>query len=327
MVDLQENELDDSMNYKQLLFGPATYIPGVYRLFSKTGGTDSARYCYAVWLRHLVLAHEAGLLCRVPEAVAEIGPGDSLGTGLAALISGVDIYHALDVVPFSDGSRNLQIFDDLVSLFQARQDIPEKSEFPRFEPDLRSYRFPSNILSNEKLAAALDNGRLQAIRNSLVCIVEKRGNAQHISYDVPWNDPGVLTEASVDMIYSQAVLEHIDDLELTYRSLGRWLKPGGLMSHQVDFTSHRIADKWNGHWAFSKLVWKLVRGNRPYLLNRQPYSTHAKLLKECGFEVVMESKLEDFSGIKRSELAPEFEGISNEDLVTKDAFFQALKKS
>lgn len=64
----------------------ATFVPGAVRLFHRgTGGTCSARYCYAVWLRHLVLAAEHGLLDRPPRRVVEIGPGDSLGTGIAAI--------------------------------------------------------------------------------------------------------------------------------------------------------------------------------------------------------------------------------------------------
>jgi len=83
------------MKLKQLIFGMATFVPGIYQLRAKgTGGTDSARYCYSVWLRHLVMAKRNGLN-PYPRIVAELGPGDSLGIGLAALISGCDKYFAL----------------------------------------------------------------------------------------------------------------------------------------------------------------------------------------------------------------------------------------
>ena len=45
----------------QLFFGIATFIPGVYNLRSKkngSGGSYSARYCYSVYLRHMVMAHQ-----------------------------------------------------------------------------------------------------------------------------------------------------------------------------------------------------------------------------------------------------------------------------
>src|SRR3977135_940863 len=40
--------------------------------------TQSARYCYSVWLRHLVNAWQQGLHT-LPEVVVELGPGSSQG--------------------------------------------------------------------------------------------------------------------------------------------------------------------------------------------------------------------------------------------------------
>jgi hypothetical protein len=98
------------------------------------------------------------------------------------------------------------------------------------------------------------------------------------------------------------------------------------MSHDIDFTSHGIADKWNGHWALSSLIWKLVMGNRPYLLNRQPYSAHLQMLRCYGFDIVQEIKVTDIKGVGRPALAPEFKGMTDDDLVTVSAFVQAVKK-
>jgi len=85
------------MKLRQLAYGIATFIPGIQSLRQKgTGGTDTSRYCYTIWLRHLVMAKSNGLNFH-PKVVAELGPGDSLGIGLAALISGSDKYFAFDV--------------------------------------------------------------------------------------------------------------------------------------------------------------------------------------------------------------------------------------
>ncbi len=90
------------MNVKQLLYGVATFVPGFKKLRIRgTGGTISARYCYSVWMRHLVIAKENGLNTS-PRIVAELGPGDSLGIGLAALIGGCDRYFAFDIVRFAN---------------------------------------------------------------------------------------------------------------------------------------------------------------------------------------------------------------------------------
>jgi SAM-dependent methyltransferase len=141
----------------------------------------------------------------------------------------------------------------------------------------------------------------------------------------PWYSADFINKESIDMIYSQAVLEHVDDLRRTYQAMGRWLKPGGYISHQIDFKCHGLTDHWNGHWAFSDFTWRLMRGRRAYLLNRQPHSTHIKLLKEAGFEIVCDEKIELPSKIRHEQLAEPFKNMPAEDLVISAAFVQAVK--
>lgn len=147
-----------------------------------------------------------------------------------------------------------------------------------------------------------------------------------IRYRVPWHDAKVLEDESVDMIYSQAVLEHVDDLRNAYRAMRSWLKPTGYISHEIDFKCHGTASEWNGHWAYSDFMWKLVRGGRPYLLNREPHSTHIAMLKEENYKVVCDITTESESSLTKAALAPRFRSISDDDLTTSDAFIQAVKK-
>lgn len=311
----------------QLVYGTATYIPAVHRLRERrAGGTQSARYCYSVWLRHLVMAYRHGLLEKPPAVVAELGPGDSLGTLLAALISGSQRGYAFDVVQFAQNTRNVEVFDQLVTLFRQREAIPREDEFPRVHPQLESYEFPSDILPPAHLDEALDKPRLEALRNTLLNLGVEADPSACITYAVPWHDSRVLEDAQVGMVYSQAVLEHVDNLPETYAACARWLKPGGIMSHRIGFQSHGLADKWNGYWAYSDLRWKLVRGRRTYLLNRQPHSRHVELLAEYNFELVCDLTVHDHTGIGREALAVAFRGISDDDLVTLGAFMQARKK-
>lgn len=313
------------MNIKPLLKGIATYIPGLFKLASKgTGGTITARYCYSVWLRHLTMAYKNGLSTQ-PDAIAELGPGDSLGIGLAALISGANNYYAFDIVEYASNKRNIEIFDELINLFKKREKIPDETEFPRVKPYLESYEFPNHILTDERLNEALKQDRIESIRNALLNLGSGNRNNIQISYFVPWYDSKVIKEESIDMIYSQAVMEHVDDLAYTYEILYRWLKPGGFMSHEIDFKSHGTAKEWNGHWAYSDFVWRLIKGKRHYLLNRQPHSAHISLLQKFGFEVVCDMKTKDTSEIERKHLASRFKNMSDDDLITSTAFIQAVK--
>ena len=301
---------------------PSLVLPQAY--WSQTGGTDCARYCYSVWLRHLVMAHRSGLPTH-PAVVAELGPGDSLGIGLAALLSGTSTYYGLDVVKFTNATRNLDVFEELLMLFSKRAPIPDDSEFPRCRPYLKSYEFPNHILNDARLKISLQRQRVDSIRAILQGTGVQAENQSCIFYFAPWDDVATLKENSIDMVYSQAVLEHIDDLEHTYKTLYKWLKPGGCMSHQIDFKCHDIVPEWNGHWTFSDLTWKVMRGRRPYFLNRQPHSRHIDLLQANGFMVAGDIRIETTSDIFRRHLAKRFHCLTDLDLHTSSALIQAVK--
>jgi len=307
---------------KQLIKGMITFIPGTYNILSKkrTRGTESARYCYSVWLRHLVMAHSNGLSTN-PKVIAELGPGDSIGIGLAALISGVEKYDAFDIVKYASIRKNIDIYDELVRLFRNKENIPGEGEFPRIEPYLDSYMFPNDILDDNRLNAALDNHRLELIRQSIMDI-NKSGSI--IQYKVPWYDSNVVEEKSIDMIFSQAVLEHVDKPNLVYEKMYSWLKPNGFMSHVIDFKSHGNANEWNGHWTYPDIR-ASIKGKRPYLINRLSHSQHVKLINETGFKVVCDATTQLPSRITRNNLAARFRNMKQDDLTISSTFIQSLK--
>lgn len=313
----------------QVLVGLATYLPGMYeRLTRGPGGTDSARYCYSVWLRHMVRAHQAGVW-NDPKTIAELGPGNSLGIGLAALLTGAERYFAFDVVEHASDAGNLAIFDELVALFAARADIPDEAEFPAVKPYLTRYDFPQALLPEPRLANNLRPQRIQRIRRAL-CAVDPAGDAP-VRYVVPWlgtSGPARAPElGSLDMIFSQAVMEHVDDLDAAYQAMGRWLAPGGFISHQIDFKSHGTAKAWNGHWAISDLEWRLMRGRRPSLINRQPCSEHLRLLEKQGFKTLVTERIKSASDLERDHLAARFRTLTDEDLTTSGLYLIAVPQS
>jgi len=310
------------MYLKPVLRGLATWIPGARRLFARgTGGSNNSRYCYSVWLRHLVMAQQTGLNTD-PRTVAELGPGDSLGTGLCAVLTGADRYLALDVVMHANTERNSVVLEELIELLARRAPIPDESEYPRVDPRLSSYAFPGEILTSERLNRTLAPDRLARIRSAL-----RQGAAEGIEvrYVSRWENTAAVELEAVDLILSQAVLEHVEDLPPTYAAMQRWLRPGGLSSGCIDFRSHTYAREWNGHWGYSDAMWRLIRGNRPFLLNREPLSTHRRLLREAGFAIVYEQSRRNPGGLKRDRLAPRFRHLSDEDLSTQTVFIQAVK--
>ena len=123
---------------------------------------------------------------------------------------------------------------------------------------------------------------------------------------------------------SKLVLEHVDDLQKTYKAMCLWLKPTGFISNQIDFKCHGTADQWNGHWLYSDFIWKLIRGKRSYLLNREPHSTHITILEEEGYRVECDKKIKSKSSITRNNLASKFKYFSDDDLTISGAFIQAV---
>ncbi|HEY4184417.1 MAG TPA: methyltransferase domain-containing protein [Polyangia bacterium] len=311
------------MKVTQVLYGLATFIPGVAPIFGRGGGdTKSARYCYSVWMRHLVTAFENDLW-KSPQTIAELGPGDSLGVGLAALVSGVETYRAFDVVEHANVTRNLAVLEELVSLYRSRADIPGEAEFPEVRPNLKSYAFPRHILTDALLAEALVDARLARIRHA---VQHQNAPGAMVDYRTRWFDEASIERDSIDLVLSQAVLEHVDQLAGAYRAMGLWLKPGGLLSHEVDFRCHNTAHEWNGHWQYSDRTWRVIRGKRSYLLNREPYSRHLQLLAENGFDLVGGSKDQRTSRLTKADLAPRFRQIAADDLTTSTAHLQAVKR-
>lgn len=310
----------DVASVKSIVKGVMSFLPGSKVLSRREGGgANSARYCYSVWLRHLVLAHQNGM-SKMPLSVAELGPGDSLGIGIAALLSGIGSYYAFDVVNYIRSEKNLKILDGMLSLFETRSPLPDEVEFPHLFPRTIDYSFPCNILGNDTLAKSLSPARVNAIRTALKKPAQEGDITRCISYSVPWNSGSVLRENSIDFIISQAVLEHVDDLWNAYSSMYRWLKPGGYVSHEIDFKSHGTTRDWNGHWRYSDSLWSVVCGRRKYFLNREPLSSHLRFAESAGFELKCLSKVHMPIQGTRAALAPRFAQLDDDDLTTSSAY-------
>ena len=238
--------------------------------------------------------------------VGELGPGDSVGIGLTALLAGAAQYVGLDIVPFSARADLENIFEELVELYARRVSIPDDTEFPRVRPRLESYQFPNQLIDLDNLPY-----RAEQLRGDLRMDL---GSGQWIDYRAPWNSSDVIAEGSLDLIFSQAVLEHVDGLEETYQAMSTWLKPGGYASHVIDFSAYGLSPFWNGHWAYSEKEWRLVRGHREFLLNRCPLSVHVNCAKRAGFEILRIEKNPIEGGLSLTALTKQFQTLDAEDL-------------
>jgi hypothetical protein len=313
------------LRMRSLFLAVAARVPGLngWIVNRGTGGSNKAEYCYGVWMKHMAFLHRAGME-RIPDTIAELGPGDSFGVGLCALLCGASRYFALDVRPFANMERNLEVLEDLIALFQRRTGRPTRG-WPSFDHLLDEGLFPSQQLQAPSLARLLSRERVQAIRDALANGRSKCGRIEVRSV-VPWMSSEDLSRESVGLIFSHSVLEHVRDLSTTYRAFSDWLEPSGWLSHQIDFTSHGLTSPWNGHWAIgSNALWEFVSERRDCWINRQPWSFHRSLIGGAGFRFVdvMCNHRED--GIRKSELATPWQGLESRDVTCQSVYFIARK--
>lgn len=206
--------------------GFGSWLPGVQRmLYAPDGGqTHCTPYCYEVWLNHLCSLWKHGMR-RVPATVVELGPGNSLGTGYAALLSGAGCYVGVDKVRLADPRTNAAVLRELIELFRRRAGRPGKG-WPEFDHGVGRGFFPSHILTPKLLVKTLDLQRLARL-----------SAGEGVDYRL-WDEDVRIGAGSADLVFSHAVLDHVDDLEAAHAVSTRWLKPGGWVSHQIDL--HRL---------------------------------------------------------------------------------------
>ena len=314
------------MTVKTLAKGLATWIPGVHRTFAnpKTGlGTGTASYSYGVWMKHLVLLWQHGMR-HIPRTVVELGPGTSVGTGLAALLTGAERYVGIDAIAHADTGTNVQVFHELLRLFRNRAPRPTAG-YPSYDQYLDERLFPSSILTGERLVAALARERVGRLEGAVRALGADTPRPE-ICYQ-PWARPDCIGAAQADLVFSHVAMNQVEDLEGAYGRCARWLRPGGWMSHQIDLTSLEITPEWNGHRRYGDLAWKIVSGRRPYFINREPAGTHLRVIEESGFEIIDAIRgFRRHGGISRAEHAERFRSFSDEDLATQSLFVIARRR-
>ena len=313
------------MGARVMVKGILTWVPGLQRAFfdpTTGGGAASAAYCYGVWMKHLVLLRRHGMQ-GMPRTVLELGPGESVGTGVATLLSGAERYIAIDAVAHMRPENNAAVLRDLVRLFRERAPRPVAG-WPEIDGFLDARLFPSDILDERLLAATLAPARLQRIEHAVQAVAGDDPDPM-LEYHT-WSNLQPVADASIDLAFSHVVMTQVTDIEDVYARCGRWVRPGGWMSHQLDLSSLGTADEWNGHLAYSDLEWKIIAGRRPYFVNREPLGTHLAHIERNGFELAAVLRFRPGGGISREALAPRWRAISDDDLATDTAFIVARKR-
>ena len=95
-----------------------------------------------------------------------------------------------------------------------------------------------------------------------------------------------LDGASVDLSYSNAVLEHVHRPAEVVRELARVTRRGGSTIHEIDFRDHFVEVNRLRMLAFTEAEWQLRARLRPGYTNRLRLSDFVSLFADAGFSLL-----------------------------------------
>jgi hypothetical protein len=211
--------------------------------------------------------------------VIELGPGDSIASALIARAHGATRIFLIDVGTYA--SRDVGIYKDLARrLRQQGHPVPDIADVTTVEQCL------------ERCGARYLTEGLDSLRS--------------------------LPDQSADLIWSQAVLEHVrkSTFEDTMTQLRRILKMQGKASHAIDFKDH-LAGGLN-HLRFPERIWEsdLFAGSGFYT-NRLRLSAMVDVFKRCGFADIHLVKTTSWTDLPlaRARLDSSFQGLPDDELL------------
>jgi SAM-dependent methyltransferase len=213
------------------------------------------------------------------KTILELGPGDGVATALLAACHGARSI-LLDAGSFA--SKDVTVYQKLAN-------------------DLSTVGFsPPDISSAATLQCVLD-------ACGAVYLTEGLKSFSHIE------------TGSVDLIFSQAVLEHVRKYEFaeTMKECRRVLSPNGVVSHQVDLRDHLGGGLNN--LRFNEKIWESVFFVKSgFYTNRIRYSEMLKFFKDADFAVsVLDTSRWDKLPIGRADLNVHFAKLPDDELNVK----------
>jgi SAM-dependent methyltransferase len=252
----------------------------------RDGAMDRPEYALESFLKHFRRFEGRGEA--TPFTVLELGPGESVATGLVAAAYGASRTYLVDA---TDHVRR----------------------------DLAVYR---------RLLAFLSDRGLNVGRFASAGSFEELLEISHTTFLTGGlADLAHVPSASIGLTCSNAVLEHVrlDDFRPTLAELYRVMSPGGLGSHEVDLRDH-LGEAQN-HLRFSDRFWEsAIIGRSGFYTNRITFTAMIERCREAGFAVECPSVWRWSSPpTARAKLAPRFRDLPADELTVK-AFHLLLRR-
>jgi len=272
----------------------ARFAPGLYvRLTGQTGRgaaaeeapADIAQYfrdCVDAYFEHLHIAPADAQAFLAGKTLMEYGPGDLPGVAALMVARGAHKVYCVDRFPLVNLSpKNARVLGDLIEGSHGQ-------ERSRLLACLAKPDNPAAGFAPDRIEYLVRPSGLSGLRDA------------------------------VDLVFSRAVLEHVDDLEATFADMTAALRPGALAIHQVDLRSHGLhMSNPLDFLAWSRTLWQLMYSEKG-VPNRWRIDKYRSILQRLPADVLelQPTKLaaQEHVTAVRAALAPAFQPLSDEDL-------------
>ena len=187
------------------------------------------------------------------KTILELGPGDSFGVALRFIGGGAaKVITADRFIPIRDSGQQRAIYEGVLSRMTAEE-----------------------------------RGRVDSVLTASGIDLDAVGIDVRAGVGIE-EAPAQMGEASVDVIVSRAVLEHVFDLDTAFVAMHRLLKPGGRMAHKVDLRDHGLFTDGGQHalefLTVSDRVYTWMGEESAGLPNRKLQGFYEHTLSERGYE-------------------------------------------
>ncbi len=221
--------------------------------------------------------------------ILEIGPGDSLFSMIFSRKYSKNKFYFLDVDDFAN--KDVLLYKNLIKKLKN-------------DGYLEKFDIKSNFSFDDLVSFS---------------------NAKYMKSGL--NDLKKLKNESIDYIFSHSVIEHVrlNELEELISQMYRLIKPGGIISHNINYKDH-LSESLN-NLRFSHKLWESnLMANSGFYTNRVPAVKMHRLFKNIGFQMLHESfgswkKLP----ISRSKISADFKSFSDRELSNCTSSFIAQK--
>ena len=276
---------------------------------NETGGTVDADYCYSLFLRTFNYSKITNKN-KIPQYVLEVGCGDSNVVALLWLLVGAKKVVSIDAYEYLNKNKILKVFE------KASKILIDKSFCQLgLNPKL-------NIDVYENLWKLIDSReKLLSRREMIINEIKRFINNEKVtlfSYNPNYT---IKTKFNFkfNLIFSQAVFEHVRDPEKVFNFLHKNLDKKGIIYTSIDFKSHGVSTLKNGHYLLTENQYNKI--SSPFVfryINRLPPSWFRKLLnkKYC---LISEKKVITKSYIKLNQVP--IPNITEEDLLVTSSVF------